>query len=605
MANPHNPVTIVTGGGNLVTAVTDGCNPVTAVTDGGNPVTLTDSGHNPVTFIGGIGAVATFSSTFTNGTATPAGSAPVGTYTYDRNGSAAWITDFEGLVKEIPIDAIAMRGQRGVDNLIRSVNTTGLARSDNLQGVDDASSSWAAIDKVAGTVTLDDEDHLYWNSTSLTMVDYDVLVSSINIVYAGTDTFVLRLTHGAPAYDPVKSLITGPCNGRYSIKLDAPSATGTASNGFFFGIDNRSTHGADNASKDFILSDVQIEMVSGQSNQNPGDYVSIGVEAFPYHGANVDGVKYFPYENGNTVTGNNVVDELGQPGATIAVPSINKGLEVWESRKNYADTDDDLTGGAETVDLTAGGTGDYTLSVYGSSPAVTVAAVGATGTGFAQATEGNPVTFNLSVAGTVSLTLDSGTLGTDSKGAFYLKQVEKGSFFTPVIESSGAGASTRNADNLNYDSDNYAETGFCLLDFFVTADQLANHATSPTIMTIAETGFVSDWVSAYINDATTVTVDFVTSVGTSTADFTVAAGNQYKIAFTWDKVSGTIRASLDGAAAFDFTGVAAATIRPAADAATIEIAKYTPTQFWNGNILDVELGKTLMTDDELVVWSTI
>ena len=53
MANPHNPVTIVTGGGNLVTAVTDGGNPVTAVEGGGNLVTLTDSGMNPVTFIGG------------------------------------------------------------------------------------------------------------------------------------------------------------------------------------------------------------------------------------------------------------------------------------------------------------------------------------------------------------------------------------------------------------------------------------------------------------------------------------------------------------------------------------------------------------------------
>ena len=52
MANPHNPVTIVTGGGNLVTAVTDGGNPVTAVTGGGNLVTLTTSGMNPVTFVG-------------------------------------------------------------------------------------------------------------------------------------------------------------------------------------------------------------------------------------------------------------------------------------------------------------------------------------------------------------------------------------------------------------------------------------------------------------------------------------------------------------------------------------------------------------------------
>ena len=54
MANPHNPVTVVVGGGNLVTAVQDGGNPVTSVEGGGNLVTLTNSGMNPVTFVNGV-----------------------------------------------------------------------------------------------------------------------------------------------------------------------------------------------------------------------------------------------------------------------------------------------------------------------------------------------------------------------------------------------------------------------------------------------------------------------------------------------------------------------------------------------------------------------
>jgi hypothetical protein len=38
------------------------------------------------------------------------------------------------------------------------------------------------------------------------------------------------------------------------------------------------------------------EDVTGQSNQNPSEYVSCGVLAAPYYGAGVDGVQYFNYE---------------------------------------------------------------------------------------------------------------------------------------------------------------------------------------------------------------------------------------------------------------------------------------------------------------------
>jgi len=55
----------------------------------------------------------------------------------------------------------------------------------------------------------------------------------------------------------------------------------------------------------------QHEDTTGQSNQNPAEYVSVGVLSAPYQGANVDGVQYFPYLNGNTVASNVVTEARG------------------------------------------------------------------------------------------------------------------------------------------------------------------------------------------------------------------------------------------------------------------------------------------------------
>lgn len=65
----------------------------------------------------------------------------------------------------------------------------------------------------------------------------------------------------------------------------------------------------------------QGEDVTGQSNQNPSEYVSVGVLASPYHGANVDGVKYFKTLNGNTVASNVVTEATG-----AAIPAGGSAL---------------------------------------------------------------------------------------------------------------------------------------------------------------------------------------------------------------------------------------------------------------------------------------
>jgi hypothetical protein len=63
----------------------------------------------------------------------------------------------------------------------------------------------------------------------------------------------------------------------------------------------------------------QAELVALQSNQAPGEYVSYGVLAAPWHGAGNDGVKYFATTNGNSVTGTVVTEAPGTaiPPATL------------------------------------------------------------------------------------------------------------------------------------------------------------------------------------------------------------------------------------------------------------------------------------------------
>jgi hypothetical protein len=52
---------------------------------------------------------------------------------------------------------------------------------------------------------------------------------------------------------------------------------------------------------DILVWHPMFEDVTGQSNQNPSEYVSVGVLSSPFQGANVDGVAYFSTLNGNVV----------------------------------------------------------------------------------------------------------------------------------------------------------------------------------------------------------------------------------------------------------------------------------------------------------------
>lgn len=91
-----------------------------------------------------------------------------------------------------------------------------------------------------------------------------------------------------------------------------------------------STGGGQTVGSSIFIYNYQVEETTGQSNTNPSEYVSVGVLSAPYHGANVDGVKYFATQNGNTVASNVVTEATG---AAISA-SIIKGYLAEGARTN-------------------------------------------------------------------------------------------------------------------------------------------------------------------------------------------------------------------------------------------------------------------------------
>ena len=81
---------------------------------------------------------------------------------------------------------------------------------------------------------------------------------------------------------------------------------------------------------DLLVAFPQLENVTGQSDQAPGEYVNSGTLSAPYHGAGVDGVKWFTYENGNTVSSNVVTEATGP-----AISSANSKFAVIGSATSY------------------------------------------------------------------------------------------------------------------------------------------------------------------------------------------------------------------------------------------------------------------------------
>ena len=190
--------------------------------------------------------------------------------------------------------------------------------------------------------------------------------------------------------------------------------------------------GSTNISRELITySNFMLQNKTGASAPTvPDDYVSVGVLSAPYHGANVDGVRYFPTENGNTVDGNGIVTE-----GTGALLDPAPALLMEPAADNYL-----LNSTAPATQPTASlATGDYVLWVEGTGSAAVTAGT-ATITGGGTATEGTPDLFTVTGAGTVTVTVT---------GDLDVFQLEGGSVPTSLIITAGAPES-RAVDELSY-----------------------------------------------------------------------------------------------------------------------------------------------------------
>ena len=157
-----------------------------------------------------------------------------------------------------------------------------------------------------------------------------------------------------------------------------------------------------------------LNVVTGAANVAPPEYVSRGVLSAPYHGAGVDGVKYFDTTNGNSVNSNVVTEATG---AAIAEDTL-RGYLSEPGRENICLYSIDYTNAVwvkTNVSVTAGIAG--ALDGEPSATTLTATAANATiiqdlGTVSSMKQTGSIWIKRRTGSGNVDLTLDGGATWT-------------------------------------------------------------------------------------------------------------------------------------------------------------------------------------------------
>lgn len=354
-----------------------------------------------------------------------------GSPTFTR-ATTAYVTDFEGLAKNCKSGEIRFTGARRVANLLTFTE-------------DFSNAVWGASGAGAGSVAIKTPNYGVAPDGTLTacrvqvalnggttsgdisylVQDYTVDATKtvrescwIKTVSGDTKTIYFRGGNATTSYT-----ISGEWTRLVS---SASPMIGNSSIGIRGGLTPTCSDSAD-----LLIWRPMLENVIGQSNQDPSEYVSVGVLSAPFHGAGVDGVKYFPYQNGNTVAANVVTEAQG---AAIADATL-KGYLAEPAATNYF-----LNSGAPATQTTASlGTGTYCCWVRGAGN-IAIAGGTATITGGGSATAATPLVFAVTVAGTVVCTYTA---------TLTFVQLENNAFPTSQIDTAGI-AVTRNTDILSY-----------------------------------------------------------------------------------------------------------------------------------------------------------
>jgi hypothetical protein len=310
-----------------------------------------------------------------------------GSATFTR-ATTATLTDFESLLKTAKAGEARFEGARRVENLILNsalnggtsptswIVSSGTNRTSALSNLNDNHS--AITFSSAGTREILNQFISCEVGRSYRLVAYCEAVSG----NSSDTSMVITSSGGTGSTSAGASVLTSNMvAGKYIVSNIADcTASGTLS--FRIGLGTGSTP---TGTGSITLSHIQVEDVTGKANQNPSEYVSSGVLSAPYHGAGVDGVKYFTTLNGNTVSGNVVTEATGSAipeatlkGVMIEVASTNlsvysQDISVvnWTKFKASASVSGIAPDGTSTMGLL---TEDGTLGIHYTYQAKTVTA---------------------------------------------------------------------------------------------------------------------------------------------------------------------------------------------------------------------------------------
>ena len=276
--------------------------------------------------------------------------------------TTAYVTDFEGLLKQVPSGCARLSGARFVRNML---------------GI--ASNNVAALTTFGGASTV----------TATTMeatgANAGRTVGAPAAVWAGTGRCRVKLT--AISVAPSVQISCDGGTSYTSVTVTSTPQVFTASSSQATAVIGAFTIRLANIGDNITIEEMMVENTTGQSNTNPSEYVSVGVLSAPYHGAGVDGCKYFTTENGNTVASNVVTEATG---AAISSATL-LGYQAEGARTNLclqSQTFDNGSWGKTSATVSANAiaapdgttTADEITFAAGSSQKYTQCAVVATGT---------------------------------------------------------------------------------------------------------------------------------------------------------------------------------------------------------------------------------
>ena len=221
------------------------------------------------------------------------------TPTYTR-ATTATVTDFEGRLVTVPSGCARDQGGRFVQNLVAT-------SSENFTAV-----GWG---NVGGTVTVGygtpPAGYASANRFVTTITGQRVgQFGTVGVIAGHTYrvTFMVKSNTTPVSYN----ILTQPT---YGVDVQVPITittdwTKVSAQWVCAGVQTSYALWSTSAS-DISCTGALLEEVTGQSNQNPSEYVSVGVLSAPYHGWGADGCKWFTYQNGNTVASNVVAEAQG------------------------------------------------------------------------------------------------------------------------------------------------------------------------------------------------------------------------------------------------------------------------------------------------------